>query len=132
MTRRLNLIESSPDIRVPSRESVVRLLLLVIEHNDTFKSIDLCHNALVNHHVADLLLRSLKGDTDQCCQSLQPYARIVLLNYAQVVLDQLADQVPHMLSAVARHFLERLILAHLLLNFNLVHWHQFKRKHFPH
>ena len=87
MARRLDLIESRPDIAVPSRESIIRLLLFVIEDDDALESVDLSKYALVNNHVADLLFGSLDGDTDQCCQPLQSDASVVLLNHSQVVLD---------------------------------------------
>ena len=102
----------------------------MIEHNDTLESVDLGEDTLVDHHVADFLLSSLQGDTSQSSQSVEADAAVILFNHSEVMLNQLSDQVTHMLLAVTCSVLERLVLAHLSLNFGLVHWHEFVSQHF--
>lgn len=102
----------------------------MVEHNDTLESVDLRQHTLVDDHVADLLLSSLQGDTDECGQSLQTDATVVLFDHSQVMLNKLSDQVSHMLLAVTGCLLERLILCHLALNFGFIHWHQLEGQHF--
>jgi hypothetical protein len=130
MARRLNLVQGSLDVIVPRTQLIVRLLLLVIEYNDALESVNLSEDTFVHHHVADLLLSSLQRDTSQCGQSVEADAAVILFDHSQVVLNQLSDQVTHMLLAVTSSILERLVLTHLSLNFGLVHWHELVSQHF--
>jgi hypothetical protein len=85
----LNLVQSHLHILVPVFQSIVSELLLVVERNNTLKSVDFRRDALAHHHVADFSLSSLTAHTHQLSKLEKTNAAVVLLNYTNIVLNQL-------------------------------------------
>lgn len=84
-----DFIKDIHNVSVPRAESIISVLLLVVEHNDALKSVDFSTDALAHDHVADFSLGTLLADADELGQFRQTNSGVVLFNYTHVVLDQL-------------------------------------------
>ncbi len=62
-----------------------------MEDNQTLKTVDLCRNALVYNHVAQLTLSSLEGYSYKLSKPLQSDASVVAFNHSYIVLDELLN-----------------------------------------
>ena len=119
----LDLVEHGAHVVVPLIERLIRAFLAcpgstLLEHDDSLHSIYLGRNtSLLDDHVAEFALGKLHRDTGKLCESWELYAGIVALDGADVVLDQLSQellQVQRGMLGLA--FDERFENAHLGLN----------------
>ena len=96
MARVLDLREERLQVLVPALQYLLGARLLLLEADDPLQPVDLGGDTLVNHHVADLLLSTVLRNADQIGKCGDANARVVLLDHADVVLDQLPDELTQM------------------------------------
>jgi len=132
VTRLFNLIKRGLQVAVPRVEPLVGELLPLIDGHDARKSINLRSNPPIHDHVSQLVLGALDGDTHELTHPRQRDSAVVAFNDAQVVLDELPDQLDHVVLAVQSSVLERLKGRHLLSDVVLLERHQFKCQELPH
>ena len=126
MARLFNLIKCSLQVIVPRVQPLVRELLSLIDSDNTGQAINLRPNPAIYDHITKLVFGSLYRDAHKLAHSFKRDATIVPLNDAQVVLDELPDQLDHVVLAVQSPVLERFKGRHLLCDIILLKWHQFK------
>lgn len=91
----LDFLEHVPHVVVPLVEGLVRGLLnratrALLENNYTLHSVDFCtHTGFLDNHVSELLLSEIDADTGELSETLKTDARVVLLDSADVVLNEL-------------------------------------------
>ncbi len=88
VARRFYLVQKSSNIVVPLIKNIIRELVF-LEDDDAIQTVDLGSNACIDNHIADLNLNTGAADTNEVRQAIKLDACIVLLNNADVVLDQL-------------------------------------------
>ena len=108
----LNLVQCRLQVLVPRVELLISELFALINGDDAGQTIDLGSNAAINDHVSQFVLSALHRDTNELAHALKAHSAVVLLDHAQVVLDELSNQLDHMILAVQSLFLERLERGH--------------------
>ncbi len=94
----LNLVEHVADIEIPLVQSLISCLLdgprgALLEDDDALHAVDLgLDTGALDDHVAELALSEVHTHTSKLGESLQPYARVILLDSSNVVLDQLSQE----------------------------------------
>lgn len=96
-----DLVEHLADIVTPLVESLIGLFLntdlTLLEDYDALHPVNFgLHASLLDDHIAKFLLSEIDTDACELCETLQSYALVVGLDYADVVLDQLTEEVLHM------------------------------------
>ena len=123
VTRLFNLIKRGLQVTVPRVQPLVSELLPLIDRHNACKSINLRPNPAVDDHISQLVLSALDGDSHELTHPSQRDSAVVALNDAQVVLDELPDQLDHVVLAVQSSVLERLEGGHLLGDIVLLQRH---------
>ena len=94
----LNLVEHVADVVIPLVQSLISGLLdgprgALLEDDDALHAVDLgLDTGALDDHVAELLLGKVHTHTSKLGKSLQPDARVILLDSSNVVLDQLSQE----------------------------------------
>ena len=128
----LNLVKRSLQVIVPRVQPLVGELLSLIDRHNACQPVNFRSDSAVDDHVSQLVFSALDGDSDELAHSLQRDSAIVALNNAQVVLDQLPDQLNQVVLVVQSPVLERLKGSHLLSDIILLKRHQFKCQELSH
>ena len=123
VTRLFDLIERGLQVVVPRVQPLVSELLPLIDRHNACKSINLRPDPAINHHVSQLVFGALDGDPYELTHPRQRDSAVVAFNDAQVVLDELPDQLDHVVLAVQSSVLEWLIGGHLLGDIVLLERH---------
>ena len=132
VTRLFNLIKRCLQVVVPRVQPLVGELLPLIDRHNARKSINLRSDPAIHDHVSQLVLGALDGDAHELTHPRQRDSAVVAFNDAQVVLDELPDQLDHVVLAVQSSVLERFIGCHLLIDIVLLERHQFKCQELSH
>ena len=128
----LSLVKRSLQVIIPRVQPLVSELLSLIDGHNACQPVNFCSDSAIDDHVSQLVFSALDGDSDKLAHSLQRDSAIVALNNAQVVLDQLPDQLNQVVLAVQSAVLERLKGSHLLCDIILLQRHQFKCQELSH
>ena len=109
----LDLVKSHFKIIVPGIKPIICELLAFRKDNNASKSIYLSLNSLVDDHIAELILCTLDRNTNTLAHTSKCNARVVSLDYSDVVLNKLAYQFNHMILRVQSSFLKWLKHSHV-------------------
>ena len=94
----LNLVEHVANIEIPLVQSLISGLLdgprgALLEDDNALHAVDLgLDTGALDDHVAELALSEVHTHTRKLGKSVQPDARVILLDSSNVVLDQLSQK----------------------------------------
>ena len=94
----LNLVEHVANIEIPLVQSLISGLLdgprgALLEDDNALHAVDLgLDTGALDDHVAELALSEVHTHTRKLGKSVQPDARVILLDSSNVVLDQLSQE----------------------------------------